>query len=140
MVQLQPSFLQVIEGDQALVFVELNIPADRTVSVEFSTFDNTTTGNIPMINESKCDVCFTIASMDYTSVSRTLSFPPGIIFTTVNITITQDAINERNETLQVVLRNPTNGLSLGSQSLGSIEIIDNNGKISCWSSLLCTLI
>ena len=66
-----------------------------------------------------------IAPVDYMAVSRTLSFGGGETTKTVAIPILEDSIREGNETIRLVLSNPTGGATLGATSQAVLTIIDN---------------
>ena len=51
-----------------------------------------------------------IAGQDYTPVSTTITFPGGVLTQTINIALTNDTMFEGDETFQVKLRNPFNGV------------------------------
>ena len=63
---------------------------------------------------------------DYTVAFGTLRFAPGETSKTFQVFITDDAFVEGDETLQVILGNPTGGTSLGTPSVSTIRIVDND--------------
>ena len=76
-----------------------------------------------------------IAPVDYTAVSRTLSFGGGETTKTIAIPILEDGIREGNETILLVLSNPTGGATLGATSQAILTITDNEaGAIVQFSS------
>jgi len=66
-----------------------------------------------------------IAPVDYTAVSRTLSFGGGETSKTIAIPIAEDSIREGNETILLVLSAPTGGATLGATSQAVLTITDN---------------
>ena len=68
------------------------------------------------------------AGSDYTAVSTTVSFATGDTTSkTVSIPITDDAVVEGNETVNVALGTPTGGATLGSPATAVLTITDNDG-------------
>ena len=64
---------------------------------------------------------------DYESFSWTVvNFADGQKNKTISIAITDDAVTESDETFTVLLRNPTDGASLGSIIESTVSIIDND--------------
>jgi len=53
-----------------------------------------------------------LAGVDYQPISLTLTFPPGVLTQTVDISLMNDNTFEDGETFQVVLSNPINGVFL----------------------------
>ena len=84
--------------------VTLNTASAQTVTVQFATADGTAT-----------------AGSDYVSVSGTLTFNPGITSQPINVTINGDTLPEPSETFFVNLTNPTNGVLLDAQGVGTIQ-------------------
>jgi subtilase family protein/Calx-beta domain-containing protein/CARDB protein len=66
-----------------------------------------------------------IAPSDYTAVSQTLSFAAGETSKTIAIPIVDDGIREGNETLRLILSNPTGGAALGAYPHAVLTITDN---------------
>ncbi|HET7436579.1 MAG TPA: TIGR03118 family protein [Thermoanaerobaculia bacterium] len=62
-------------------------------------------------------------SSDFTLAPNTLTFAPGESLKTFTVGITNDAVAEGNETLQLVLSNPT-GASLESPSIATLTILE----------------
>lgn len=71
---------------------------------------------------------------DYTFTSpTTISFPAGSSAPqTVSVTLTDDALNEGNETIDFQLQNPTNGATIGGGSF-TLVITDNDQSIPTYS-------
>jgi hypothetical protein len=63
--------------------------------------------------------------LDYTPVSATLSIPPGQLNGVFTVAISNDALNEPNETVGLALMNPGNA-SLGARTSATLTILDND--------------
>jgi subtilase family serine protease len=63
---------------------------------------------------------------DYDSTPIVVSFANGEISKTISIPIVDDAAFEGNETINLVLGNPTGGATLGEQSTATLNIINND--------------
>ena len=88
--------------------VTLSGASGKTVTVDYASADNTST-----------------AGSDYTALgSTTLTFAPGQTSKTITASLTDDAVDEINETFNIQLSNPTNA-SIGS-GVGVFEIVDND--------------
>ena len=87
--------------------VTLSAASGQTVTVGYNTSDSSAT-----------------AGADYVSGSGTLTFAPGNTTQTITINITEDAIDEPNETFFVNLETPTNATILDGLGVGTI--IDND--------------
>ena len=79
-----------------------------TVTVEYSSSDGTA-----------------IAGSDYSAVIGTLSFADGVTSQSFTISILDDAEYEGDETVNLVLSNPTGGAGLGSPSSAVLTIADD---------------
>lgn len=66
------------------------------------------------------------AGADYTATSGTLTFAVGETSRLIAIPIVNDGLKETNETFRVVLSNPSAGTSLGTPSLITITLQDND--------------
>src|SRR5262249_59798464 len=66
------------------------------------------------------------AGSDYTAVSSDITFAPFELSKTLTVPITDDAINEANETANLQLNSPTGGATLGSPSTAVLSILDND--------------
>ncbi|WP_138988532.1 Calx-beta domain-containing protein, partial [Neptunomonas concharum] len=94
----------VNEDDGSMTFtVTLSNPSTSPVTVDYATQDGTAT-----------------AGLDYTAVSDTLTFAPGVTSLTVTVPVTDDFIAEGAETLDLVLSNPTNATIIDNVGLGTI--------------------
>ncbi len=108
-VQFQASSYSVSEsGGSAAVVVTLSTQSALTVTVDYATQDLSAK-----------------AGLDYTAMSGTLEFAPGTTSQTVNIPIQSDALDEIDETFNVLLSNPNNA-TLGSTATTSVQIVDND--------------
>ena len=68
-----------------------------------------------------------IAGSDYTAVSGTLSWPDGDTSNkTFSIPIINDSSYEGDETVNLMLSNPTGGTTLGSQSTAVLTIVEDD--------------
>lgn len=109
-------FVALEESGKAVITVERSGGEAGTVSVQFSTQNGTAT-----------------AGQDYTAVSGTLTWGPGDGgHKTFTIPLLDDSAGDGNETVQLVLSNPTGGASLsatrGTSVLRILETgADDNG-------------
>jgi hypothetical protein len=83
--------------------------AASNVTVDYATSDGTAT-----------------AGLDYTSTSGALSFGPGATLRTFSVPVTNDTDAEGNETVNLVLSNPTGGATLGGRSSAVVTMQDND--------------
>ena len=83
--------------------------SDGTVTVNFATSNGTAT-----------------AGSDYTAVSGTLTFGPGVTQQTFNVPISSDAVFEDTETVNLTLSNPTGGATIGAQSTSVLNIVNDD--------------
>jgi chitinase len=93
-------------GGTASVSVTLSAPSGLEVRVDYATADGTAT-----------------AGSDYTAQSGTLIFPAGKTSQTVSVPITNDVLDEEDETFEVRLSNAVNA-TLGSS--GTVTIVDDD--------------
>ncbi|MGK7925832.1 MAG: Calx-beta domain-containing protein, partial [Spirulina sp.] len=84
--------------------VSLSATSTQTVTVDYATANNTAT-----------------AGSDYTGTSGTVSFAAGDTSKTVTVNISEDALDEANETFFVNLSNATNGNITDTQGMGTIN-------------------
>ena len=73
------------------------------------------------------------AGEDYTAVSTTITFQIGESEAQVSISTTEDTTAELPESFEAVLSDPTGGLTIGAQSIATINIIDNEGRKHLYS-------
>lgn len=65
------------------------------------------------------------AGEDFTVRSGTLTFKDGVTSSTITVTLKDDEKGEGNETIRLVLRNPSDGAGIGSPGTAELTIIDN---------------
>ena len=102
----------IIEGNSATLTVTLGPVTGRTVTVNYSTADVSTT-----------------SGKDYQPVSGTLTFNPGVTTQTIVVQSLEDTIDEFIETLEVDLSNPVNA-NLVNDGVGAVNIIDNEANVT----------
>ena len=98
----------------------INLSADRTV-VEGTTSPQTVSYTLTLSDRSTKTITVQYATangtatagLDYTSVTGTLTFNPGVTSQVINIPILNDSINEADETFTLNLSSPTN-VNLGT--------------------------
>ncbi len=99
--------ISIPEGDSGtsnFVFtVSLSTATEQTVSVNYSTANNTAT-----------------AGSDYVATSGTLTFNPGDTTKTITVVVNGDTRNEPDETFFVNISNPVNATIADGQGLGTI--------------------
>ena len=83
--------------------------SDGAVSVEYATSNGTAT-----------------AGQDYTGTSGTLNFANGETSKTFLNSVTDDTLDEPDETVNLTLSNPTGGATLGTPSAAVLTIADND--------------
>ena len=83
--------------------------SDGTVSVDYSTADGTAT-----------------SPEDYSAAAGTLVFVDGDTTESFTIAIVNDALDEPDEDLTILLSNPTGGAALGTPGNASLTIIDDD--------------
>ncbi|MHC1748287.1 MAG: Calx-beta domain-containing protein [Cellulosilyticaceae bacterium] len=84
--------------------------SDGAVTVDYAVTGGTTTGS----------------GTDYTLASGTISFANGESSKTIPVTITNDTKYETDETIEVTLSNATGGAALGTDTVATITIVDND--------------
>ena len=62
---------------------------------------------------------------DYGATTGTLTFAPGVLSGTFTVPIINDGSGEGNETVNLVLENPTGGAGLGTPAAAVLTILDN---------------
>ncbi len=99
----------VLEAEGLLVFeLRLDNPSARTITVNYATQDGTAD------------------SADYTGDAGTLSFAPGITQQSIDVVITDDALDEGDETVLVNLSSPDANVTVGNTQLSGL-VIDDDG-------------
>ncbi len=123
-VNVQPGLsindVSVTEGNSgtttATFTVTLSAASNLTVSVNFATANGTAT-----------------APTDYLATSGTLTFNPGDLTKTINVTINGDQLFEPDETFTVNLSNPVNTTISKATGIGTILNDDAQGGIISFS-------
>jgi len=69
------------------------------------------------------------APVDYTNTAITVNFAAGETSKTVNIPIVNDTLVEADETIQLILTNPTGGATIGTQNIATLTIVDNDSSL-----------
>lgn len=104
------SVLEGNAGTSSMWFtVSLSAPAAVPVTVSYSTADGTAT----------------LANQDYVAASGVVTFAPGETSKTVAVTVTGDTATEADETMSLVLSNPTNARIRVATATGMIRNDDN---------------
>lgn len=107
----QPSLtiqdVEVVEGKQALLEVTLSAASDKTVAVDWTTYDGSAV---------KVD--------DYAATSGTLYFQAGQTVRPITVDTIDDSTAEATERLLILLTNPVNALL--ADDLGKVTILDND--------------
>jgi len=108
----------VTEGDAGTSILTFNVtlsnPSDQTVTVDYTTSDGTAT----------------TADGDYDAAANTVSFDPGQIAKTVDVTVNGDLTHESDETFAVDLSNASNGNVVAGSGTGTILDDDASPTIS----------
>jgi hypothetical protein len=108
-VQFDATTYTVDEGaGTATITVTLSAASGQSVTVDYATSDGAAQ-----------------AGSDYLAVTGTLTFTPGSTQQTFDVPLTDDALDEANEALNLTLSSPTNA-SLGSPNPASLTIADND--------------
>ena len=93
------------EGDGTAGFtVTLNLASGATVTVDYATSDGSA-----------------LAGSDYTATSGTLSFAPGEISKTIEVTVTDDSLGEGDEDFKVTLSNAVNANMAADEATATID-------------------
>lgn len=102
-------------GPSAKILVTRTGGSSGTVMVNLMSHDGTAT-----------------AGEDYLGMATNLTFGPGVLSRTIDLPVTNDTLDETNETVLLKLSNPTGGASLGVRTNATATITDNDvaGKIS----------
>lgn len=97
----------------ATFMVTLSAASGQTVTVDYATADGTA-----------------IAGVDYTAVSGTLTFAPGVATQTISVDVIGDGAFENDETFMVTLSAPTNATIATATGTGTITNDDIIPSIS----------
>ncbi len=103
-----PTYNVTENGGSATITAILNAVSSNTVTVNYATSNGSAA-----------------AGSDYTAASGTLTFSPGATSQTFSVPITNDTLDEDDETISIALGGPTNA-SLGTQSSTTLTILDND--------------
>jgi glucose/arabinose dehydrogenase len=103
------AYQRVENGGSAIITVTRSGGLDAGMTVAHSTADGTA-----------------IAGKDYTAASGTLTFAEGVVALTFPVFITNDALDESNETVNLSLSNPGGGAVLGTRRTAVLTIVDND--------------
>lgn len=93
----------------ASIAVDLSAPSGRLVEVDCATSDGTAT-----------------AGSDYTASSATIYFYPGDTSRGFAVPITEDGVDEANETVRLTLSDASNA-TIGGTNPATLTIVDNDG-------------
>jgi hypothetical protein len=104
------SFIIAEAGANVTLTVHLSNPSDFTVEVNYISTDGTAE-----------------AGVDYTAVSNTLIFAPGVTDQSINIPILDDGLDELDETVLLTLSNTVNANLGTSHNPTQLVIIDDEG-------------
>ena len=113
---------RAVEGDGRIGFpVRLDAESGRTVAVEYATKEVSATKDV-----------------DYQVASGTLSLAPGTTTGTIWVTVVDDAVEEEDETLEVVLTELRNAAPGALVATGTIEDDDAPSAAPALPALLVT--
>jgi len=108
-IQFDSALYNVDESDAlASITITLNITSWQTISVTYATSDGTA-----------------VAGLDYITASGTLTFAPGVILRTFPVSITDDLLDENNETVMLTLSDESNTIITGTNP-ATLTISDND--------------
>jgi hypothetical protein len=108
-VNLSSDAASVDEGAGAIeVTATLDVPSSQAVTVNYATIDGTA-----------------VAPDDYTAISGTLVFTPGVTSQTLAISISEDALEEEDETFLLALSEASHA-AIGSTDSITLTILDND--------------
>ncbi len=105
----QPNFAAQEGSGNATITISRSGGTDGAVSVNYATNNGTA-----------------IAGSDYISTSGTLNFAAGQSSATFTIPITDDAVVENDETVNLTLSNASGGAGLGAPISATLAIVDND--------------
>jgi hypothetical protein len=97
------------EAANATITVNRTGGSTGTVTVNYATSNGTAT-----------------AGTDYTATSGTLTFGPSVTSQSFTVPVTNDTVDENDETVNVTLSSPGGGATLGSPSSAVLTIVDND--------------
>ena len=106
------------DAGSAAFIVKTSAESLKKVTVEFSTTDGTAT-----------------EGADYTAATGSLTFSPGgALSQTISVSVTDDAVEESDETFDVTLSNPTQATLDGDATTATGMILDNDATTLSVSS------
>ena len=73
--------------------------------------------------------------VDYTLSATSFTFAAGQTESFITVTVIQDAFAEQVESIQAVLTNPSDGLSIGGDSTATVTVTDNDGRFMSTSTV-----
>ena len=127
-VQFSASTYSGVESGVAVITITRTGDTSITSSVTFST-----------VAGGSAKAGANCATSDYVAVSQTVTFAPGEISKTVNVSLCSDIAGESTETVNLALTSPSAGTSLGATSSAVLSITEavsqfrNNTPISVLS-------
>jgi hypothetical protein len=104
-----PTFAIAEDGGNAVITVTRTGGSAGEARVNYATTNGTAT-----------------AGQDYTSASGTLTFPNGVTTQSFNVAITNDAVDEPDEAINLTLTNAAGTGSVGTPATAVLTIIDND--------------
>ena len=108
-VQFDSATYNVDESDPSVtITTTLNITSWQIISVTYATSDGTA-----------------VAGLDYITASGTLTFAPGVILRTFPVSITDDLLDESNETVMLTLSDESNAIITGTNP-ATLTILDDD--------------
>ncbi len=108
-VQFSAANYSIVESDgMAVITVVLDTPSGKTIQVNYATSNGTAT-----------------ADNDYTAMNGLLTFNPSEITKSFTVPITDDTLDEPDETVNLALSNPVNATH-GASTNATLTIIDND--------------
>ena len=99
-----PTMTVAEDAGNVAVVVTLSQAQANAVTVDYATTDGSAGTTIGMA----------VAGADYTAMTGTLQFAPGVLTQTISVPILDDALDEPAETFRVTLSNPSNDIPLGT--------------------------
>lgn len=113
---LSSNFTVDESGSHAVITAGLNAESGMAVSVNYATTNGTAT-----------------AGSDYAAVAGRLDFMPGQVTRTFNVPLSDDNVDEPNETVFLKLSSPSNA-TLGAVSSATLTILDDDLPRASFSS------
>lgn len=107
-----PAYSVDEDANEAVITVIRTLNTSGTVGVDYAVTDGTA-----------------MAGLDYITTSGTLTFGPGESSNNFEIPILTDAVFDGDETVNLILSNPTQGASLGIQSTAVLTIKEEQVEV-----------